>query len=116
MSQMGQSRRFDRLPDSSGLPPGTDIVRVGRHVSNVPEDDSASEFKDLTSRVWSCQCRKFANARRIAQYTRIELPTGPAEVPTVSVAAYMPSAGKFYGPSLADCRGQRCSIITKIRR
>jgi hypothetical protein len=51
----------------------------------VPEDDiarpSASEFKDLTSGVWSCQCRKFANARGIVQYTRFELPTGPCRSP-----------------------------------
>src|SRR3984893_5889392 len=33
---MGQSRRFDRPLLTSDLPPETDIVRVGRHVSKVP--------------------------------------------------------------------------------
>ena len=36
---MGQSRRFDRLSATSGLPLETDIVRVGRHVSKVPRGD-----------------------------------------------------------------------------
>src|SRR6266404_1121158 len=32
----GQSRHFDRCPATSGLPPETDILTPGRHVSNVP--------------------------------------------------------------------------------
>src|SRR5258708_8391977 len=36
MTALGQSRRFDRCPATSGLPPETDIVRGYRHVSNVP--------------------------------------------------------------------------------
>jgi hypothetical protein len=36
MSEFGQSRRFDRPLLTSDLPPETDIVRVGRHVSKVP--------------------------------------------------------------------------------
>ena len=39
MSQMGQSRHFGRQPTTSGLPLETDIVRVGRNVSKVPEGD-----------------------------------------------------------------------------
>ncbi len=39
MSQLGHSRRFDHAPATSGLPPSTDIVRVRRHVSTVPEGD-----------------------------------------------------------------------------
>jgi uncharacterized MAPEG superfamily protein len=35
MSEKGQTRHFDGLPITSGLPQSTDIVRVGRHVSNV---------------------------------------------------------------------------------
>jgi hypothetical protein len=35
----GQSRHFSRRPITSGLPPETDIVRTGRHVSKVPEGD-----------------------------------------------------------------------------
>jgi hypothetical protein len=39
MSRLGHSRRFDRPLLTSDLPPKTDIVRVGRHVSKVPKDD-----------------------------------------------------------------------------
>src|SRR5260370_31911627 len=35
-SGMGHSRHYDDLPMTSGLPPGSDIVSTGRHVSNVP--------------------------------------------------------------------------------
>ena len=38
MSDMGQSRRFDRAPLTSGLPRLADILGVSRHVSKVPED------------------------------------------------------------------------------
>ena len=37
MSGLGPSRRFDHAPATSGLPPSTDILRVRRHVSKVPE-------------------------------------------------------------------------------
>ena len=37
MSLSGQKRRFDWRPVTSGLPLSTDILRGGRHVSNVPE-------------------------------------------------------------------------------
>jgi hypothetical protein len=33
---LGHSRRFDSRPLTSDLPLETDIVRAGRHVSNVP--------------------------------------------------------------------------------
>jgi len=36
MSAPGQSPHFDRSPPTSGLPPETDILRAGRHVSKVP--------------------------------------------------------------------------------
>jgi hypothetical protein len=36
MSELGQKRRFDRRPVTSGLPRLTDILGVSRHVSNVP--------------------------------------------------------------------------------
>jgi hypothetical protein len=36
MSQLGQSRHFDRAPLTSGLPQQADIFRVERHVLNVP--------------------------------------------------------------------------------
>jgi len=38
---MGQSRHFDRGPATSDLPPGTDIVSPGRHVSNLPKTEAA---------------------------------------------------------------------------
>ena len=34
---IGQKRRFDRRPFTSGLPPPTDVVGVRRHVANVPK-------------------------------------------------------------------------------
>ena len=34
-----KSPHFDRSPLTSGLPPETDILRAGRHVSKVPTDD-----------------------------------------------------------------------------
>src|SRR5260370_41702466 len=40
MSQMGQSRRFDRGPLTSGLPRLTDIFRTGRHASTWPNSDT----------------------------------------------------------------------------
>ena len=39
MTGLGQSRHFGRRPTTSGLPLETDIVRAGRHVSNVPTRD-----------------------------------------------------------------------------
>ena len=39
MSELGQSRRFDCLPDTSGLPRSTDIKRAARLVRFVPTPD-----------------------------------------------------------------------------
>jgi hypothetical protein len=36
VSEMGQSRRFDRSPTTSGVPRQADILRVIRHVAKVP--------------------------------------------------------------------------------
>ena len=41
MPAMGQSRRFDPLPATSGLPRTTDIIRPARLVRNVPTGDIA---------------------------------------------------------------------------
>jgi hypothetical protein len=41
LSAMGQSRRFGGRSRASGLPRSTDIVSVGRHVSNVPKPEVA---------------------------------------------------------------------------
>jgi hypothetical protein len=39
MSHLGQSRRFHRPPMASDLLPERDTIRVGRHVSKVPEPE-----------------------------------------------------------------------------
>jgi len=39
MSHWGQTRRYDRALITSGLPTRTDILRVRRHVSNVPKPE-----------------------------------------------------------------------------
>jgi hypothetical protein len=39
MSQMGQKRRFDPLPITSGLPRSTDIIYPARLVRFVPRAD-----------------------------------------------------------------------------
>jgi hypothetical protein len=41
MTALGHSRHFAGLPMTSGLPPEADIVKAGRHVSNVPIGDVA---------------------------------------------------------------------------
>jgi hypothetical protein len=41
MSQLGQSRRFDVRPATSGLPRATDIVSASRQVCFVPTSDIA---------------------------------------------------------------------------
>ena len=45
MSEVGQTRRFDGGPATSGLPPSTDIARPARHVSKVPNPDIAAKQK-----------------------------------------------------------------------
>jgi hypothetical protein len=46
--QMGQSRRFDPLSATSGLPRTTDIIGPHRHVSNVPKAEELI-FGETTS-------------------------------------------------------------------
>jgi hypothetical protein len=41
-SERGQSRHYDSVPVSSGLPLSADILRRRRHVSNVPGTDSCA--------------------------------------------------------------------------
>jgi hypothetical protein len=43
MSHMGQKRRLELRPVTSGLPLSTDILSVRRHVSNVPDSDFSGE-------------------------------------------------------------------------
>src|SRR5882724_6912376 len=47
MSELGQSRHFRRRPTTSGLPPETDTVTAGRHVSKVPRADQGPAPKLL---------------------------------------------------------------------
>jgi hypothetical protein len=47
MSEMGQERRFGGRSATSGLPPETDILIPGRHVSNVPSTDNRAALCDL---------------------------------------------------------------------
>jgi hypothetical protein len=53
MSYVGQKRRFDRCPVTSGLPRLTDILSVRRHVSKVPKavmpEKSAFDEADLVN-------------------------------------------------------------------
>src|SRR5258705_12491722 len=46
MSAPDQSPHFDRSPLTSGLPPETDLLRAGRHVSKVPNPDIATASLD----------------------------------------------------------------------
>jgi hypothetical protein len=47
MTAPGQSRHFDRSPLTSGLPPETDILKAGRHVSKVPTTELTKLFDHL---------------------------------------------------------------------
>jgi hypothetical protein len=50
MSEMGQTRHFDRAPVTSGLPQSTDILRVRQHVSKVPDSDMSRLYRREVSR------------------------------------------------------------------
>jgi hypothetical protein len=45
MSELGQSRHFDRGPAPSGLPRSTDIVRPPRHDGLVPNSDVENDYR-----------------------------------------------------------------------
>jgi hypothetical protein len=62
---MGQKRRFDRLPFTSGLPPSTDIVGVRRHVANVPIPESAA--LPIVVHAWPLEARQGALERTIEE-------------------------------------------------
>src|SRR5882757_2226067 len=47
MSAAGQSRRFEHLPATSGLPQRTDVVTGGQHVSKVPIPEVADSLDHL---------------------------------------------------------------------
>jgi hypothetical protein len=52
---MGQKRRFDLLPMTSGLSPLTDILRVNRNVSNVPLAEVLSKWAVMGKANSVCQ-------------------------------------------------------------
>jgi hypothetical protein len=57
MSQLGQKRRFNRRPVTSGLTPGADILRGVPNVSNVPR---AGIFaRQRTHRNGACRTGRF---------------------------------------------------------
>jgi hypothetical protein len=75
MPVVGQSRRFDPLPATSGVPRTTDIIRAARLVRLVPTTDTIApglfwlvSSDALTTGVLSIHCLG-------------ELPPGRAEVP-----------------------------------
>ena len=87
MPVVGQSRRFDPLPATSGVPRTTDIIRAARLVRLVPTTDTIApglfwlvSSDALTTGVLSIHCLG-------------ELPPGRAEVPNFLAAALKPSAG-----------------------
>jgi hypothetical protein len=62
MSHVGQSRHFGRRQTTSGLPPGTDIVRPTRHVRKVPCVDGsglARAFSRFAALVGAAMCSAF---------------------------------------------------------
>ena len=61
MSLVGQSRHFDRPPVTSALPREADILRVIRHVAEVPAADALGGGKQLTNQLIR-QRAKEANA------------------------------------------------------
>src|SRR6266478_1073635 len=64
MSGSGQSRHFDLALSTSGIPRLTDILRVSRHVSNVP----TAEVRRFTQSL-----RQREPAATVAPYDRVGL-------------------------------------------
>jgi hypothetical protein len=65
MSESGQKHRFERRPITSGLPPAPDILRVRRHVSNVPQGAVGHRSKLTPYSITSCnRCVRFATTVR----------------------------------------------------
>jgi len=57
MTVVGQKRRFDPLPMTSGLPPETDIVTGGRHVLRQSGLSPMREVCEGPAVVWSGTAR-----------------------------------------------------------
>src|SRR5439155_20669073 len=58
---MGQTRHFDRVPITSGLPQQADLLRVRRHVSNVPITEVAFVSKPIDGSVLGHENRRKSN-------------------------------------------------------
>ena len=54
MSELGQTRRSDRAPVTSGLPLATDILSVRRHVLKVPAPEVGA-LNQARIRKWAAQ-------------------------------------------------------------
>jgi hypothetical protein len=52
MPALGHSRRFGRLPVTSGLPRTSDVIRSPRHVSKVPTGDLSPRHRFSRIRRW----------------------------------------------------------------
>src|ERR1700687_5028268 len=51
---LGQKRRFDAPPTTSGLPPSTDIIRPAQLVRLVPNSEVVASFDHLVSAAGCC--------------------------------------------------------------
>jgi hypothetical protein len=65
MSELGQSRHFDRAPLASGLRRLADILKVSRHVSKVPNPDIAA--LPIIVHAGCLRCAKGASERKIEE-------------------------------------------------
>jgi hypothetical protein len=59
MSVVGQKRRFDPLPVTSGLPPGADIIRSTRLVWLVPNSGFEGGLAPIGITVYSSGCERY---------------------------------------------------------
>ena len=100
MSPLGQSRRFDCVPPTAALPPSTDIVRVGRHVSKVPTAEVTQVFGSTRrrGRTW---LRSKACPRNEAQY---DVPYFKLKKPVKPPAAEVATAVRTLAIMLDFCR------------
>ena len=74
---MGQKRRFDRLPFTSGLSPSTDIVGVRRHVANVPRCDIGANDAPTTRRLTITMAASWSGSASASQVrARLCSPSG----------------------------------------
>jgi hypothetical protein len=80
MTALGQWRRFDPLPAASGLPLTADLVRPGRHVSNVPTGDSSTAVIVIVAGL----TRQGRNCRAAPQSALLCANAGPQAIDSVT--------------------------------